>query len=246
MDRMIYTAMSGAKHILEQQATTANNLANINSTGFKAQIDAFRAIPVVSPGLNTRAFVVDATVGTDFNPGPIQQTNRDMDVAVQGKGWIAVQRADGTEAYTRNGSLQLDQNGVLQTNTGLNVVGTNGPIAVPADVTISIGKDGTISSVQNTLAPGPSNIIGQLKLVNPNESNLVRATDGLFVTADGSQVDPDPNVQVLSGALEGSNVNAVDAMVNMISTQSQFNVQMQLLKNSENNEQKASQIFNLT
>ena len=118
MDRLIYTVMSGAKHILEQQANTSHNLANATTTGFRAQLDSFRTVPVIGEGLPTRACVVDATVGTDFTPGPIHSTGRDLDVAVQGKGWIAVQLEDGTEAYTRNGSLKISENGVLQTQTG--------------------------------------------------------------------------------------------------------------------------------
>lgn len=245
MDRMIYTAMTGAKHILEQQATTAHNLANATSTGFKSQVDSFRAVPVISDGLQTRAFVVDATVGADFNPGAIQSTNRDLDVAVQGKGWLVVQRADGSEGYTRNGSLKVSENGLLQTASGLTVVGDGGPISIPPDVAISIGKDGTVSSVSNNTLPGPSNAIGRLKLVNPPEANLVRAEDGLFVTKDGNPAEVDANVNVVSGALEGSNVNVVDAMVSMISLARQFEMQMKLVQSAENNANKASQLLSL-
>src|SRR5947209_4946645 len=127
MDRLIYTAMTGAKHILEQQATVSNNLANATTTGFRAQLDSFRAVPVLGGAMPTRAFVVDSTVGADMAPGAIQQTGRDLDVAVQGKGWLTVQLEDGTEAYTRNGNLKLDENGVLQTQDGLNVLGDGGP-----------------------------------------------------------------------------------------------------------------------
>jgi flagellar basal-body rod protein FlgF len=245
MDRMIYTAMTGAKHILEQQATTAHNLANATSNGFKAQIDSFRAVPVLSTGLPTRAFVVDATTGADFTPGPIQNTNRDLDVAVQGKGWLAVQRADGSEGYTRNGSLQISQNGQLQTASGLNVLGDGGPIAIPPDVIITIAKDGTVSSVANLTLPGPSNTIGRLKLVNPDEANLVRAEDGLFVTKNAQPAVADANVQVINGALEGSNVNVIDAMVGMIGLARQFEMQMKLMQTAENNANKAGQIFNM-
>ncbi len=245
MDRMIYTAMTGAKHILEQQATNSHNLANATSTGFRAQVDAFRAVPVISEGLPTRAFVVDATAGADFRPGPIQTTGRDLDVAVLDKGWLVVQRDDGSEGYTRNGALKINENGVLQTASGMNIMGDGGPISIPPDVKISIAKDGTISSVNNGTTPGPSNILGRLKLVNPAESNLVRKSDGLFGTKDGSPVEADANVTIASGALEGSNVNVVDAMVNMISLARQFETQMKLLQSAENNANKASQIFNL-
>jgi flagellar basal-body rod protein FlgF len=244
MDRMIYTAMTGAKHILEQQATTAHNLANATSTGFKAQVDSFRAVPVVGQGMPTRAFVVDATVGADFNPGPIQATNRDLDVAIQGKGWLAVQRADGSEGYTRNGSLKVSENGLLQTASGNTVMGDGGPISIPPDVTISIAKDGTVSSVANGTLPGPSNAIGRLKLVNPPETDLVRSDDGLFVTKSGS-AEVDANVNVVSGALESSNVNVVDAMVTMISLARQFETQMKLVQSAENNANKASQLMSM-
>ena len=245
MDRMIYTAMTGAKHILEQQATTAHNLANVTSTGFKSQVDSFRAVPVIGDALSTRAFVVDATVGADFNPGPIQSTDRELDIAIQGKGWLAVQRTDGSEGYTRNGSLKVSENGVLQTASGLTVMGDGGPISIPPDVKISIAKDGTVSSVSNNTLPGPSNAIGRLKLVNPPETNLVRAEDGLFVTKDGNPAEVDANVNVVSGALEASNVNVIDAMVTMISLARQFETQMKLVQSAENNANKASQIFNL-
>jgi flagellar basal-body rod protein FlgF len=245
MDRMIYTAMTGAKHILEQQATTAHNLANATSNGFKAQIDSFRAVPVVSSGLATRTFVVDATSGADFTPGPIQNTDRDLDIAIQGKGWLAVQRANGSEGYTRNGSLKISQNGQLQTAAGLTLLGDGGPIAIPPDVILSIAKDGTVSSVANLTLPGPSNTIGRLKLVNPDEADLVRAEDGLFVTKNGQAAIADANVQVINGALEGSNVNVIDAMVGMIGLARQFEMQMKLMQTAENNANKASQLFNM-
>ncbi len=246
MDRLIYTAMTGAKHILDQQATNSHNLANATSTGFRAQVDSFRAVPVVSEGLPTRAFVIDSTVGSDFRPGPIQSTNRDLDIAVQGQGWFAVQRADGSEGYTRNGSLKINENGVLQTATGLNVMGDGGPISVPPDVTVSIAKDGTVSTVNNGATPGPSNILGRIKLVNPDQNNLIRNEDGLFGTKDGRPVEADADVNIVSGALEGSNVNVVDAMVTMISLARQFETQMKLIQSAENNANKASQILNLT
>lgn len=245
MDRLIYTAMTGAKHILEQQATTAHNLANAATTGFRTQIDSFRAVPVIGEGLPTRAFVVDATVGADFTPGPLQQTGRELDVALSGAGWLAVQLEDGTEAYTRNGSLKLSENGLLQTQAGLNVQGDGGPISVPPDVAISIGKDGTVSAISGGNTPGVTTVLGRLKLVNPPAESMTRGDDGLFRVADGTPVEADAGVSVVGGMLEGSNVNVVDAMVNMISLARQFEIQQSLLKNAENNAAKASQILAL-
>ncbi len=245
MDRLIYTAMTGAKHILEQQATTAHNLANATTTGFKAQIDSFRAVPILGQGLPTRAFVVDATVGTDFKSGSIEQTGRELDVAVQGDGWIAVQRPDGSEGYTRNGALKINENGQLQTANGLNVMGDGGPISIPPNVTISIAKDGTISSANNNTAPGATTVVATLKLANPPANSLKRAEDGVFVTNDGRPVPADPNVRVVGGALESSNVSVVETMVNMISLARQFEMQMKMLENAQNNAGKADQLFNM-
>jgi flagellar basal-body rod protein FlgF len=246
MDRLIYTAATGAKHILEQQATTSNNLANLSTTGFRAQLDTFRAVPVVSEGLPTRAFVVDNTVGADFTAGPVQATGRDLDVAIKGPGWIAVQMQDGTEAYTRNGSLQISPNGILQTANGQTVMGEGGPIAIPPNTTVSVGKDGSIASLTTDTVPATSTIVGRIKLVNPDQKQLVRGDDGFFRMQDGSQAQADPAVTVTSGALEGSNVSAVDSMVNMISLARSLETQMSLLKNAENNAAKATQILALS
>lgn len=245
MDRLIYTAMSGAKHILEQQATNSHNLANATTTGFRAQLDSFRAVPVISEGLPTRAFVVDATVGTDFSTGSLQNTGRDLDVALQGKGWLVVQAEDGSEKLTRHGSLKVNENGVLQTQNGLSVLGDGGPITIPPEVTIAIAKDGTISAIPMGTKPSAVQVIGRLKLVNPEESNLVRDADGLFKTKDGSTPDADANVTVAGGMLEGSNVNVVESMVTMINLARQFEMQMKLLSHAESNAAKASQIFSL-
>lgn len=245
MDRLIYTAASGAKHILEQQATTSNNLANVSTTGFRAQMDVFRAAPVQGPGLPTRAFVVDSTAGNDFSSGALQVTGRDLDVAVKGQGWLAVQMPDGTEAYTRNGSLQMSPNGVLTTASGQTIAGEGGPITIPPDATVTVGGDGTVSTISNVDAPAAPAVLGRLKLVNPPEGDLVRGDDGLFRLKDGGNAQLDPAVQVAGGALEGSNVNPVDCMVDMISLARSFDTQMSLLKNAENNAAKATQILAL-
>ena len=245
MDRLIYTAMTGARHVLDQQATVSNNLANATTNGFRAQIDAFRAVPVVADGLNTRAFVVDSTVGSNFSTGPMQTTGRPLDIAIREQGWFAVQSADGSEAYTRNGSLRVNENGLLQTTSGQNLVGEGGPIAVPPDTNITIASDGTVSTVSTEFQPGPSNVLGRLKLVNPPTAGLLRGDDGLFRQADGTPAQNDPAVRIVDGVIEGSNVNPVDSMVNMISLARQFDMQMSLLKNAENNAAKATQILAL-
>jgi len=238
--------MTGARHVMDQQATVANNLSNATTTGFRAQLDTFRAVPVVSDGLQTRAFVVNSTVGADMRAGPIQTTGRALDIAVRDQGWIAVQSADGSEAYTRNGSLKVSENGLLQTTSGQTLVGDGGPIAIPPDTTVMVAGDGTVSTISTDFKPGPANVLGRIKLVNPDVKGLVRGDDGLFRQLSGTPADNDPAVRVVDGALEGSNVNPVDSMVNMISLARQFEMQMSLLKNAENNAAKATQILALS
>lgn len=246
MDRLIYTAMSGAKQVLEQQTTVAHNMANASTTGFRAQIDAFRAVSVVGVGLPTRTQVVDDTVGADFSNGRLRQTGRDLDVAVDGVGWIAVQSADGTEAYTRAGALKINPNGILQTQAGLTVLGSAAPmITIAGDAPLMFGKDGTVSALTPGSNPVVSVVLGQVKLVNPPSASLVRGDDGLFRTHSGKPVAPDPGVRLVSGALEDSNVNVVETMVRMIGLGRQFDLHMNLLKNAENNAAKADQILNL-
>ncbi len=245
MDKLIYTAATSGKHTLIQMDTVTHNLANVSTDGFRAQMDSFRAVPVISTDLPVQTYVVDATVGTNFNAAATHDTGRALDVALQGKGWLVVQGADGQEAYTRGGSLKTDENGLLQTQRGLNVLSDAGPITIPPDETITISKDGTISSIPigNKVANG--SIIGQLKLVNPPENTLVRGDDGLFRIKDGSTAEVDSTVSVTGGAVEDSNVNAVDALVNMINLSKQFDMHMQLLTSAQTDDAKASTVLNM-
>ena len=242
MDRLIYTAMTGAKGTVDQQAAVAHNLANVNSTGFRAELHKLRAVDVQTDALRTRAFTVDASVASDFNEGAMQFTGRPYDVALQGKGWLVVQTAEGGEAYTRNGSLAISPNGVLQARDGKPVLGTGGPITIPPDHDITIGADGSISASQPD-QPGVVNVIGQLKLVNPPETGLVRGDDGLFRTQGGAASAADPDVRVAGGYLEGSNVNVVDQMVQMISLARQFEMQTRMLSTAEQNDRAAAQVL---
>lgn len=244
MDRLIYTAMTGAKHTLGQQAAVSDNLANVSTTGFKTELHKLRAVPVLSDALyDSRAFVVDASVANDYSSGPMQQTGRPLDAAVQGKGWFSVQLPDGSEAYTRDGSFELSPNGVLQTRSGLPVLGAGGPITIPPDNEVSIGKDGAISVTPSTGNQNDVTVVGQLKLVNPAESDLTRGDDGLFRMRQGGPADADPNLQVAGGYLEGSNVNVVDQMVTMISLARQFEMQTKMLQTADSNDQAATKVL---
>lgn len=239
MDRMIYLTMSGAKATMQRQESLANNLANVSTVGFRAELQGFRAVPVRGDGASTRVYALETTVGHSDAPGVIQNTGRPLDVAMQGNAWLAVQSLDGTEAYTRNGALTVSADGTLMTNNGLVVLGDGGPIQVPGNATLSISGDGTVSA---KTATGPVTPLGRLKLVTPEEP-LQRGTDGLFRSAAGDDLPADPNARVQDGALEGSNVSAVETMVSMIAAARQFEAQMKMLQTAERNEQAAAQLL---
>ena len=245
MDRLIYTAMTGAKNAFLQQAGVAHNLANASTTGYRAMEHKFRAVPVVGESLPTRAFVVDASVANVFDQGPMLATGRPLDVALQGDGWMSVETPDGGEAYTRAGNLQINTNGQLQTASGLNVLGDGGPIAIPPDNNITIAPDGTVSAIPSFGTPNNVNVVGRIKLVNPPEDQLVRGDDGLFRTQGGAPAEVDENVKLAAATLEGSNVNPVDSMVSMISLARQFETQIKMLQTADANANKASQILSM-
>lgn len=247
MDRLIYTAMTGASQTMGRLAAVSHNLANATSTGYRAEEHRLRAVPVRSTNtpapLATRAFVVDASTHANFEPGPMQYTGRTLDVAVQGPGWIALAMPDGSEAYTRNGSLELSVNGVLQTRAGIPVQGDGGPITVPPDSKIAIARDGTVSVIPETGAQNTANNIGRIKLTNPEEADLVRGGDGLFRARAGDPAPVDDKVRLASGYLEGSNVNPVEQMVTMISLARQFETQVKLLSTADQNDKSATQVI---
>lgn len=238
MDRLIYLAMSGAKASLQRQDTLSNNLANASTTGFRAELQAFRAVPVRGDGASTRVYALESTVGYDAQPGAVQATGRSLDVAMKGNGWLTVQALDGTEAYTRAGALEVSPEGVLSTPGGLPVMGDGGPITLPANATVEIAPDGSISATVGNARP---QLAGRLKLVTP-EAPMNRGTDGLFRGADGD-LTADPAARLQSGALEGSNVSPVETMVAMISAGRQFEQQMKMLKSAEDKEQSATKLL---
>ena len=240
MDRLIYLSMAGAKATLQRQDTLANNLANASTNGFRAEMQAFRAVPVLGQGASTRVYALESTIGHDTRSGPVQSTGRPLDVAVQGKSWLAVQSLDGTEAYTRAGSLQVSPEGQLVTPTGLPVLGDGGPITVGVNAAVEIASDGSITTT-TTNGKGRPQQVGKLKLVTA-EAPLNRGTDGLFRAADGD-LQADPAARVQSGALEGSNVSPIETMVAMIAAARQFEQQMKMLQGAEQREQGAAKLL---
>ena len=246
MDRMLYVAMNGAKQNMLAQAINSNNLANISTTGFRADLAAARSMPVYGgSGHPTRVYSMTEKPGIDFKQGAMSTTGRDLDIAVAGQGFIAVQAADGKEAYTRAGDLRTDSAGVLQTGAGHVVLGEGGPVTIPDAAKIDIGKDGTISIAQIGDGGGGSTVIDRIKLVNPNIKDLIRNEQGLFVLKNGEDAIADDEVSVVSGTVETSNVNAASALVNMIELARQFEMQVKMLKTAEENNAQAAQIMKL-
>lgn len=250
MDHAIYTAMGAASQTLNQQAVTASNLANASTPGFRAQLNALRAVPVEGLSLPTRTLVVASTPGADMTPGQMDYTSRPLDVALQQDGWLAVQTADGSEGYTRNGNIQVSPTGQL-TIQGHPVIGEAGPLAVPEGSQVTIAADGTISALNpgdaaNTIAP-----IGRLKLVKADAQEVVRGDDGLFrlsqaaQTARGPVLQADPTIRVVSGVLEGSNVKPVEAMTDMIASARRFEMQMKVIHSVDENAQRANQLLSM-
>ena len=239
MDRMIYLSMSGAKAAMQRQDVLANNLANVSTNGFRAELAAFRAVPVQGSGASTRVYALESTIGASHQAGPVQATGRNLDVAMKGNAWLAVQGLDGTEAYTRAGALDVNAEGLLVTKSGQTVLGDGGPITVPANSEVNIAGDGTVSA---KAANGRSSSIGKLKLVTPESpAALSRGPDGLF--RGESDLSADASARVQDGALEGSNVSAVETMVAMIAAGRQFEQQMKLLQTAERQEQVAAKLL---
>ncbi|MGQ8366359.1 flagellar basal-body rod protein FlgF [Glaciecola sp. 1036] len=234
MDKMLYVAASGAKQDLMATAVRANNLANAQTTGFKAQLEQARAMPAYGQGLPTRVFNMTESPSNNYEGGAMITTGRPLDVAIQGDGWLSVQTPQGEEVFTRAGNLNIAANGALQDASGNLVMGENGPIFMPIPVAnVTIANDGIISA---RLQGAPENVVeevGRLKLVNPPKDQVKRREDGLFELKSGEIAEQDITVAVSSGMLEGSNVNAVEEMVEMISLQRHYEMQVKLMRKAD-------------
>lgn len=243
MDRMLYIAMSGARQTMQAQIVNAQNLANVNTTGFREDLIAFASRPVGGDGLPSRVYNSAYSVGTDVSPGTIHTTGNDLDVAIDGEGWIAVQAADGTEAYTRAGDLRIDSAGLLVTGAGRPVLGNGGPIAIPPAETLAIGGDGTISIRPVGQAPNTLAVVDRIKLVNPPAGGLTKGPDGLMRLAGGVESVPDAGVTLVAGALELSNVNPVDALVSMMDLARQFEMQIKMMQTAKENDEASARLL---
>ena len=244
MDKAVYIAMSAGHNIMSQQAVHANNLANANTTGFQADFAQARSMGLYNgEGFSTRAYALAERPGTDFNHGALMQTGRDLDMAVEGDGWIAVQSPDGGEAFTRAGSLRVDPQGQLLTGNGLPVLGNGGPIALPPADKITLGADGTITIQPQGQGADALSVVDRIKLVKMPYSTLEKGADGLVRRTDGEEQEPDATVRLQSGFLESSNVNAVDELTNIMSLARQFEINVKMMKTIEENSSAAAQVL---
>ena len=243
MDRGLYVAMTGAKQIMQAQAVNNHNIANASTTGFRADAVAFTSEPIYGAGFASRVNAVAGDAGTDFSTGVMMSTGRPLDVAVNGKGFIAVQGADGKEAYTRAGDLQVTATGAVITATGFPVLSESGPISVPPSNQVTIGTDGTVSVVPMGLSAAAQSQVDRIKLVNPKLADLQKGPDGLLRLKSGSKAKTDETVAIASGELESSNVNAAQSLVNMIELQRLYELQIKSINSTDQNEQAAQRMM---
>jgi flagellar basal-body rod protein FlgF len=246
VDRSLYVAMSGAKETLQAQAVNNHNLANANTHGFKADLAAFQSRSVQGPGYASRVYATAEGTGWDSNAGTLTGTGQELDLAIQGNGWFAVQAEDGSEGYTRAGALRVDASGLLVNASGQAVLGDGGPITVPAYSAINVGRDGTVSIVPAGQQASTMAAVGRIKLVNPADADLTRGSDGLFRMKDGTSALSDAAVTVTSGALESSNVNVADAMVQMIELSRRFELQVKAMRTAEEDAQATAKLLSMS
>ncbi|MBR9726751.1 flagellar basal-body rod protein FlgF [Shewanella intestini] len=247
MDKFLYIAMTGAKQGMNELAVRANNLANANTDGFKSEMAQARSMQAFGEGMPSRVFSMIESPSANFKNGPIQTTGRELDVAVKGDGWLAVQAADGSEAYTRAGSLKFDSTGLLVNSSNRAVMGDAGPIVLPLPIDkVHISSDGIISVRPQGATADVIEEVARIKLVNPGNSEMMRGEDGLFRLKSGEVAAKDPSVHVESGAVEGSNVNAVHEMVEMINIQRQYEMQVKMMKNAEEIDQASSSLLRVS
>lgn len=245
MDKYLYLAMGGASQAMRAQQTNANNLANVSTVGFKATLDHFQAEPVFGPGHPDRVYTSDELSGSNFQSGAIMTTGRDLDIAINGDGWFTVQGNDGNPAYSRRGDFHIDPNGLLLNGANQIVLGDGGPITLPQFESAVIGRDGTISIRAAGQGANTLVAVDRLRLVNPSSENLYRGEDGLFRSRDGLDAPADASVSVTGGALESSNVNAVDSMVRMMEYARHYETQIKLMNMASENDAASARLLRM-
>lgn len=245
MDKALYISMTGASQTMRAQAVHANNLANASTTGFQADLAQARAMAVYGEGLPSRVYSMTENPGTDFARGQLQQTGNDLDMAIRGEGFFAIQAPDGSEAYTRAGDLELTVFGELVTGSGLPVLGNNGPVVLPPFESVEFGQDGTVSVRELGQGAEVLATIDRIKLVNPAPQELIKGADGLLRRRDGAESVADADLQMVSGFLESSNVNVVDSMVEMMSLARSYEMNVKLMQTVQQNSETSARLLQI-
>ncbi|MDB5685795.1 MAG: Flagellar basal-body rod protein FlgF [Rhizorhabdus sp.] len=229
MDRLIYSSLSAMKAAMARQTTTANNLANANTTGFRAEMTSSQALWMRGDGFAARAPTSEEVMSADMTAGTVTETGHPLDVAVQGSAMLAVQTKDGQEGYTRRGDMQVSDSGLLTTGDGLPVLGDAGPITLPPAEKVTIAGDGTISIIPLGGSATQPQVVDRLKLVQANGVGIAKGMDGIFRVKDGGTLPADPQASVRQGALEGSNVNTSATLIDMIEASRDWDMQVKML-----------------
>ena len=247
MDRLVSTALSGLKGQMDAQATIANNIANASTIGFRADRVNFERLMIKGEGHDSRLPSAETVVDMDRRAGTVVQTGRGLDIAITGDNWLAVQAADGSEAYTRRGDLRIAPSGVLETGDGFPVMGSGGPITVPPHDKIMIADDGSISIVPPGADPAqPPQVIDQLKMVSDQGSKTVKGLDNLLHVRGGGALPADMEARVQTGALEQSNVNLTQSLVDMIENQRSYEVQANLLREAKTMDESSASLMRVS
>lgn len=241
IDRMVFTAAAAARNATTQLAVTTNNLANAGTPGFREQLSAFRAVPVLGDGARTRVSSVDTTPGYASAPGRMEPTGNPYDLALEGDGWFTVRRGDGSLAHTRAGRFVVDGSGVLRMGGGAVVQGEDGELRLPPGTVPEVGGDGMVYARIEGQASGVP--VGRLRLVRGDPGALDRGADGLYEARTRLPPVAEGQVRVRQGMAEMSNVSVADAMVQMISQTRLFELSMQFVRNADQNAQRANQLI---
>lgn len=245
MDPALYISMSGAVRSLNEQGVYSNNLANVNTPGFRQDLYQSESLYVLDKGNNAQTYTRSKGSAVDFKAGPIMPTNRELDMAIRGEGFFVVQKGSEQPALTRKGDFAVNEAGLLTTGAGHLVMGEGGPISIPPYDSLQMGEDGSITVVPKGEDPSSATVLDRILLVNPNKDELYKGQDGFIYSNKGAEVSADSSVRIATRSLEGSNVNSVDQMVHMINSSREFETQLKLISTIDENQQSLAQLLRI-
>lgn len=247
MDRLIYSSLAAMRGSMARQTAVANNLANAQTPGFRADLAEAQSLWLrSSDGLETRAMGSEEVVAADMRAGTISQTGRDLDIALAGDAMLTVQADNGEEAYTRRGDLQMSQSGLLTTGDGKPVQGSSGPIMLPPADSVTINGDGRIFIVPVGGDASQPQEVDRIRLVTPTGSDAVKGLDGLFRVRGGGALPEDPDAKVIGRSLESSNVASTEALVEMIEASRSWDAQLKMIGDAKDMDEATTGLMQLS